>query len=254
VREIPFLGDQPSVPAQQSIWRNDRVQFEQRLASHCLGFPRQQRSLCVGEPDPLAAQPVFEQPILGLKEFDDDQLVAMNPTTQNHQQKRESWWHGAHATSLSHTSAELLDTTGLKHMANSRPQFADCAARYLAESQHKRSVDLLAWHIRLLLPYLRNLEANRVHDRTLEPFIADGMAAGVTATTINRSLEVVRTILNRAARAYRDDDCRPWLDTLPPVITMLPETPRLPYPITWEEQDRLFPKLSARLVSERICW
>ena len=28
---------------------------------------------------------------------------------------------------------------------------------------------------------------------------------------------------------------------------MLPETPRLPYPITWEEQDRLFPKLSARL-------
>jgi integrase len=28
---------------------------------------------------------------------------------------------------------------------------------------------------------------------------------------------------------------------------MLPETPRLPYPITWEEQDRLFPQLSARL-------
>jgi integrase len=73
------------------------------------------------------------------------------------------------------------------------------------------------------------------------------MAAGVTATTINRSLEVVRTILNRAARTYRDDDGRPWLDALPPAITMLPETPRLPYPITWEEQDRLFPKLSARL-------
>ena len=88
---------------------------------------------------------------------------------------------------------------------------------------------------------------NRVHDRTLEPFIADRMAAGVTATTINRSLEVVRTILNRAARAYRDDDGRPWLDALPPLITMLPETPRPPYPITWEEQDRLFPKLSARL-------
>jgi integrase len=28
---------------------------------------------------------------------------------------------------------------------------------------------------------------------------------------------------------------------------MLPETPRLPYPITWEEQDRLFPKLPAHL-------
>ena len=31
---------------------------------------------------------------------------------------------------------------------------------------------------------------------------------GVTATTTNRSLEVVRTILNRAARSYRDDDGR----------------------------------------------
>lgn len=135
----------------------------------------------------------------------------------------------------------------LKHKAASHPRFADCAARYLAESQHKRSVSLVAWHIRLLYPYLGNLEVNRVHDRTLEPFIADRMAAGVTATTINRSLEVVRTILNRAARAYRDDDGRLWLDALPPVITMPPETPRLPYPITWEEQDRLFPKLSARL-------
>jgi integrase len=135
----------------------------------------------------------------------------------------------------------------LEHKAASRPRFANCAARYLTESQHKRSVSLVAWHIRLLLPYLGTLEVNRVHDRTLEPFIADRVATGVTATTINRSLEVVRTILNRAARAYRDDDGRPWLDAVPPVITMLPETPRLPYPITWEEQDRLFPKLSARL-------
>src|SRR5437870_10032004 len=102
VHKIPLLGDQPSVPAQQSIGTNDRVQFEQGLASDCLRFPRQQRSLCIGEPDTLAAQPVFEQSILGLKEFNDDQLVAMNPTRQD---------HGTHATSLSHASAELLDTT-----------------------------------------------------------------------------------------------------------------------------------------------
>src|ERR1700694_575272 len=135
----------------------------------------------------------------------------------------------------------------LEHKAASRPRFANCAARYLAESQHKRSVSLVAWHIRLLLPYLGNLEVNRVHDRTLEPFIADRFATGVTATTINRSLEVVRTILNRAARAYRDDDGRPWLDAIPPLLTMLPESRRPPYPITWQEQDRLFPKLPAHL-------
>ena len=41
------------------------------------------------------------------------------------------------------------------------------------------------------------------------------LADGASATTINRSLEVVRTILNRAARSYRDADGRPWLEALP---------------------------------------
>jgi integrase len=41
----------------------------------------------------------------------------------------------------------------------------------------------------------------------------------------------------------------PWLETMPPLISMLTETPRAPYPITWEEQDRLFPKLPPRLAS-----
>ena len=135
----------------------------------------------------------------------------------------------------------------LQQKANARPRFTDAAARYLEESRDKRTVDVATWHVRLLTPFIGTLELKRIHDRTLEDFIADRRASGVTATTINRSLEVVRTILNRAARSYRDDDGRPWLDALPPMITMQPETPRLPYPITWEEQDRLFPKLSARL-------
>jgi integrase len=91
------------------------------------------------------------------------------------------------------------------------------------------------------------LEIRRIHDGTLERFVGDRSASGVTATTINRSLEVARTILNRAARSYRDSDGRPWLEGMPPLITMLPEAPRPPYPITWDEQDRLFSKLPARL-------
>jgi len=135
----------------------------------------------------------------------------------------------------------------LKHKANPRPLFADCAARYLAESRNKRSVDVAAWHVRLLASYVWTVEIHRIHDGTLERFVADRVASGVTATTVNRSLEVVRTILNRAARAYRDSDGRPWLEGMPPLITMLPEAPRPPYPITWDEQDRLFARLPARL-------
>lgn len=66
-------------------------------------------------------------------------------------------------------------------------------------------------HVRLLLPYIGDLEPRQVHDATLASFIASRVAAGASATTINRSLEVVRAVLNRAARSYRDDDGTPWL-------------------------------------------
>jgi integrase len=95
--------------------------------------------------------------------------------------------------------------------------------------------------------HIGGLETQQVHDQTLERFVQARLADGASATTINRSLEVVRTILNRAARSYRDPDGRPWLEGVPPLITMRPENPRLPYPITWEEQDALFHRLPAHL-------
>jgi integrase len=135
----------------------------------------------------------------------------------------------------------------LEDASNRRLRFVDGAARYLEDSRSKRSVDVPALHIRLLIPYIGALELRNIHDATLQPFIARRIEDGVTATTINRSLEVVRTILNRAARSYRNAEGEPWLAGLPPLITMLPETRRTPYPITWDEQDRLFPRLPDRL-------
>ncbi|HEV2610921.1 MAG TPA: hypothetical protein VGU61_11685 [Noviherbaspirillum sp.] len=68
----------------------------------------------------------------------------------------------------------------------------------------------------------------------------------VSPTTVNRTLEVVRTILNRAARSWRDEDGAPWLSSAP-LIEMLKEAPRKPYPITWEEQERLLNELPLHL-------
>ena len=48
--------------------------------------------------------------------------------------------------------------------------------------------------------YIVTLELDRIHDATLERFIADRRAQSVAARTINRSLEIVRTVLNRAPR------------------------------------------------------
>jgi integrase len=128
-----------------------------------------------------------------------------------------------------------------------RPSFADCAVRYLAQCQERRSLEAIRIHVRLLLSHVGHFAPRQIHDATLAPLIADRLAAGASATTINRTLEVARTILNRAARSYRDDDGRPWLEATPPLITMLRESRRSPYPLTWDEQDRLFPRLPAHL-------
>jgi integrase len=130
---------------------------------------------------------------------------------------------------------------------HARPRFRHCAARYLAESAHKRTAGTIAWHVKILLGHFSDFEPDRIHDGTLRPFIELRQAEGVGSTTINRSLEVMRTILHRAARAYRDDDGRPWLERATPLISMLAESPRSPCPITWEEQDALFQRLPAHL-------
>ena len=58
--------------------------------------------------------------------------------------------------SAEHRLADEIAKVGaaLEHDANPRPRFADCAARYLAQSKDKRSVGSTAWHVRLLTSYI----------------------------------------------------------------------------------------------------
>ena len=143
---------------------------------------------------------------------------------------------------------EIRQLSENKHRQRcNRHVFADCASRYLTESQNKRSAEVLAWHVLLLLPFIGSMEIGRIHDATLEEFKDARRLDGVSPTTINRTLEVVRTILNRAARAWRDDNGHPLLLTAPPLITMEQENRRPPHPLSWEEQDVLFPELPAHL-------
>lgn len=126
--------------------------------------------------------------------------------------------------------------------------FRDCATRYLMQSQKLRSIEAIRVHVALLNRHVGHLPPQQVHDATLAPLISARIADSVCATTINRTLQTARTILHRAARSYRDANGMPLLDAMPPLITMLPESRRPPYPITLEEQDKLFPKLAGHLV------
>jgi hypothetical protein len=121
-----------------------------------------------------------------------------------------------------------------------RPTFADCAGRYLTQSQNMRSIEAIRIHVRLLVQHIGHLEPHQVHDATRAPFISARISEGACATTINRSLEVARTILHRAARSYRDEFGRPWFEALPPLIAMLPDASGRPTPLPGKNRIACF--------------
>jgi integrase len=127
--------------------------------------------------------------------------------------------------------------------------FAAAAQKYLIECRQRevRTLDVIAHHVNLLLPYIGSLPMRDVCNETLEGFKQARVAEGAKNATINRSLEVVRTVANRAARVWRSNG-RPWLAAAP-LIEMLDEREhrRAPYPITWSEQAKLMEHLPAHL-------
>jgi hypothetical protein len=55
----------------------------------------------------------------------------------------------------------------LARRAHRRPTFAECAQRYLAQSQDMRSLEAVRVHAQLLVEHIGHLEPHRVHDATL---------------------------------------------------------------------------------------
>ena len=134
--------------------------------------------------------------------------------------------------------------------ASAQYLFAECARRYLEESKEKASIDAIAIHISAVVPYIGHLPVEKIHDGTLAQFVESRVLEGVTATTINRALEVVRTILNKSARVYRDIETgTPWLKQAPPLITMLKELPKPAHHLSWVEQDKLLKELPNHLAT-----
>ena len=119
--------------------------------------------------------------------------------------------------------------------------FEEAALRYLKEIAHKSSADTIAMHLDQLFPFIGNLPIAHVHDGTIRPFVEHGQERGLSPKTINNMLGMVSTVLNRAARVWRDADGRPWLTQAPAQISRLSVKGKQakPYPLDWAEQDRL---------------
>ena len=134
----------------------------------------------------------------------------------------------------------------------------EAATRFLIESKDQPSIKLTAHHLKQLHPYLKDLPLTHIDDQALEPFVRDrlkGMVLPcgkqlkpVAPRTINISIERVIRVLSLCARKWRDEERRPWLDSVPMLAKLdLKKKVREPYPMTWEEQSILFGELPAHL-------
>ena len=123
--------------------------------------------------------------------------------------------------------------------------FEEAALRYLTEIAHKSSADTFAMHLDKLFPFIGHLPVAHVHDGTILPFVEHERKRGLAPKSINNALGIVATVLNRAARVWRDADGRPWLMQAPARISRLSVkgAQARPYPLSWAEQDRLIKAL-----------
>lgn len=125
--------------------------------------------------------------------------------------------------------------------------FEQAAARFVRGHQHKRSIDSDVGRLKGLMPVLGQQPLERIHMGVLEPWIDQQRKDGVSAGTINHGLKVVRRIVNLAATEWVDEFGLTWLAAAPK-IRLLPDTEkRQPYPLSWDEQARLFGELTQHL-------
>jgi len=125
--------------------------------------------------------------------------------------------------------------------------FRQAAIKFLAENQQKRTLAKDARTLSFLDPLIGDLYLEGVHSGSLQPFIEARRQQGVKNRTINTGLQIVRHILNLAASEWMDEYGMTWLLSAPKIKLLDINDQRLPFPISWEEQDRLFAELPEHL-------
>ena len=145
--------------------------------------------------------------------------------------------------------ARLIDDARQAQVYGVRPsrRFEEAAAKYVIENQRKRSIGDDVSHLRQLMPWIGAASIDRLHRGTLEPWVSYRRRQGRSAGTINHGLKVVRRILNLAATEWVDDAGLTWLSAAPKIKLLSDREKRSAYPLSWDEQERLFCELPDHL-------
>lgn len=132
----------------------------------------------------------------------------------------------------------ISEAEALRSVKSSRT-FRAALTKYLNE-ETKASLWRDGISAKRLSDELGDLELEEIHQGTVQRYVDKRRADGAKSSTVRRELSVVRRVLKLACRVWRDASHAPWLMTDP--LLEMPDwnDQARPYPLTWEEQRRLF--------------
>ena len=116
----------------------------------------------------------------------------------------------------------------------------DAVVRWIRENESKRSLVTDKFHLRWLDQHLRTYQLHEISRDLLEEIALKKEAEGVTLTTVNRIMEVVRAILTKAHREWE------WLDKVPVIRMRQVQKNRIRW-LTVEEASLLLKELPLHL-------
>jgi integrase len=143
--------------------------------------------------------------------------------------------------------AKRKEQTRLAVVYGVRPKriFRDAAIKFLTENQHLKSIKSYALMLKWLDDYIGDMAIDMIHMGTLQPYIDGKRETGHKCRSINYALQTVRRILNLAAAEWIDEHGLSWLLQAPKIKLLKETDKKKPYPLNWEEQERLFSFLPA---------
>jgi len=121
-----------------------------------------------------------------------------------------------------------------------RRTWKEAVVRWYRESGHKKTQAGDVRHLQWADPYLGEQYLDEINRALLDKIGAAKLATRVAPATVNRQMEVIRAILNKAEKEWE------WIDRAP-AVRMLPEPKRRIRWLSRAEADRLLTALPAHL-------
>ncbi len=171
--------------------------------------------------------------------------------------RKETWWiqftapdgsrvQQSAGTQIKQEAQELHDKLKaeawrVKNLgAKPRYTWQEAVVRWLTEQSHKKSIETDKVRLRWLDMHLNNFKLDEITKPKIDAIKNGKKNEGVSNATVNRTLALLRSILNRAKHDWE------WLDSTPNIRLFPEKATRIRW-LSHEESDRLIEELPEHL-------